>query len=142
MLAIISFSPCTPLMPIPDRPIREKGVCCVRSVIGWSNLVINKLFSATVTVFSPVLALIRAPTIIRNNTSNKKNDKNTPSMEANMNLKNCFIAMLAFDVNILKLPLMNDVYLSLGSNLGKRQENLAADSRELQNMLGTPLQQD
>src|SRR3546814_10617773 len=75
-------------MPIPDRPIREKGVCGVRSGIGWSNLVINKLFSATVTVFSPVLALIRAPTIIRNNTSNKKNDKNTPSMEANMNLKN------------------------------------------------------
>src|SRR3546814_388147 len=62
-------------------------------------------------------------------------------MEANMNLKNCFIAMLDFDVNILKLPRMNEVYLSLGSNLGKRQENLAAASRELQNLLGTPLKQ-
>ncbi|HEY9560545.1 MAG TPA: 2-amino-4-hydroxy-6-hydroxymethyldihydropteridine diphosphokinase [Anseongella sp.] len=36
---------------------------------------------------------------------------------------------------------MNEVYLSLGSNLGKRQENLAAASRELQNLLGTPLKQ-
>src|SRR3546814_18166081 len=52
-----------------------------------------------------------------------------------------FRSMLDFDVNILKLPRMNEVYLSLGSNLGKRQENLAAASRELQNLLGTPLKQ-